>query len=208
MSDFELLSYLSGIVYAEGHIKFKSNGNRILFDYLEIEMKKKSSIESLIKACQLLDIYIKSYSRLKRRHKVFYIRDRYLVEEIMDIVHLNWKWAKLLASLNKIDLCAYAFTKIYDHIILNHIVGKFFSKQSLTDKETSILRRLINMKLMPRTESRAGILYTSSINSIGGIMELIKSLQHKDYIIKYMNYLQNNELSFLYKHCFRQYLSS
>ena len=40
MSEFELLSYLSGIIYAEGHIKLKRINGRILFDSLEIEMKK------------------------------------------------------------------------------------------------------------------------------------------------------------------------
>jgi len=208
MSDFELLSYLSSIIYAEGHIKIKRINSRILFDSLEIDMKKKSSIESLIKVCRLIGIHLKSYNRLKRKHKVYYIRDRHLIEEIMDIVHLNWKWVKLLASLNKIDLCTYALTKLYDHVILNHIVGKFFSKQPLTDKEISILRRVINIESISRTRTRASILYTSLINSVDDVMDLIKSLQHNNYIIGYMCYSQNNELSFFYKHCFRQYINN
>ncbi len=208
MSDFELLSYLSGIIYAEGHIKVKRMNGRILFDSLEIEMKKKSSIESLTKTCQLLGIHLKSYNRLKRKHKVYYIRDRHLIEEIMNIVHLNWKWVKLLTSLNKIDLCMYALTRLYDHIILNHIVGKFFSNQPLTNKEILILKRMINIKLTSRTRTRASILYISPINNIDDVVELIKDLQHKDYIIDYMCYLRHNELSFFYKYCFKKYISS
>jgi len=166
-------------------------------------MKKKSSIESLVRACQLLGIHIKSYNRLKRKHKVYYIGDRHLIEEIMDIVHLNWKWVKLLASLNKIHFCMYILTKLYDHIILNHIIGKFFSKQPLTDKEISILKRVINMEFISSTRTRSRILYTSPINSVDDLVDLIKSLQYKDYIFDYMCYLQNNELSFFYKYCLR-----
>ena len=124
----------------------------------------------------------------------------------MDIAHLNWKWVKLPASLNKIDFCTYALTKLNDHVVLNHIIGKFFSKQSLTNKEISILKKLINIKSLSRTGTRASILYTSPINSIEEVVDLIKSLQHKDYIIDYMRCLQNNELSFFYKHCFKQYV--
>ncbi len=54
-------------------------------------MKKSLPIELFIRACQLLDIYVKYYRRYKREHKVYYIRDKYLVKMIMDIEHVNWK---------------------------------------------------------------------------------------------------------------------
>ena len=208
MSDFELLSYLSGIIYAEGHIKIRRLNGRIQFDYLEIEIKKKSSIESLIKVCQSLGVQLKSYNRLKRRHKVYYIRNHHLIKETMDVVHLNWKWFKLLSSFNQIDICTYALIKLYDHVILNHIVGKLFSKQPLTNKEISILKRIINMESIPRARTRASILYNSLINSVDDIVDLLKNLQHEDYVIAYMHYLQNNELFFFYKYCFKQYVCS
>ncbi len=200
MSKFELLGYLSGLVYAEGHIKFRKKKDKILFDSLEIEMRKKSSIDSLIEVCQLLGIRLKSYNRLKRKHKVYYIRDHHLTEEIMSIVHLNWKWTKLLASLNKIDFCTYVLTKLYDHIVLNHIIGKFFSKQSLSYKETMILRKIVSTESISGIRTRASILYISSINSVDGIVDMIKSLPHRNYVAEYIHYLRDSDLSF-YKHC-------
>ena len=69
----------------------------------------------------------------------------------MDIIHVNWKWIKLLASLNKIDLCTYALVKLYDHIILNNVIGKFFTGQSLSGKEMSLLGKIVNLKFTART---------------------------------------------------------
>ena len=66
------------------------------------------------------------------------------------------------------------------------------------DKEISILKLNI-IKSLSRTGT--SILYTPPINTVEGAVDLIKSLQHKDYIIDYVRYLQNNELSFFYKHC-------
>jgi len=164
MSYHELIGFLSGIIYAEGHIKTRRKGKRILFDALEIEMKKDPSIKLLIRVCNLLNINIRFYRRLKRGHKVYYIRDQYLVEKLMDIEHINWKWIKLLASLNKVDLCTYALTKLYDHVILNDIIGKFFSGKPLSEKEISLLNKMIDLESTART--RASILGTSPINQL------------------------------------------
>ena len=88
MSYYELLSFLSGIIYAEGHIKIKRRSKNVFFDILEIELRKESTIRSLIRTCRLLGINIKFYRRLKRKSKVYYIRERYLVEKIMNIEHV------------------------------------------------------------------------------------------------------------------------
>ena len=206
MTYYELLSFLSGVIYAEGHIKIKRRGKNIFFDTLEIEIKKEQTITTFIKICQLLGINIKFYRRSKRGYKVYYIRDRYLVEKIMDIEHVNWKWIKLLASLNKVDLCTYALAKLYDHVILNNIIGKFFLGQSLLEKEILLLRKIINSNSIVGT--RATILDTSFINSVDDILTIINNLNHKDYLIDYIHYIRKYEPSFLYEYCFKSILEN
>ena len=83
MTYYELLSFLSGVIYAEGHIKIKRRGKNIFFDTLEIEDFLREKIISLFSPSEEIEynqtydqeIEIPSRSRrLRIGNEIFEIR--------------------------------------------------------------------------------------------------------------------------------------
>lgn len=122
----------------------------------------------------------------------------------MDVVHANWRWVKLLASLNKVSLCTYALVKLYDHVILNSIIGKFLSGIPLSRKEILLLKEVVDVGSKAMT--RARILSTSPIDSVDDVLTIMNKLNHEEYLANYIWYVRRYEPSFIYEYCLRSIL--
>ncbi|MCD6428856.1 MAG: hypothetical protein J7L12_04515 [Desulfurococcales archaeon] len=201
LSRLEVMNFISGIIYAEGHLKIRRTKSGIRLSVLEIELKKKLSVTKLLKAFDLINVEIKYYERKTRGHKVYYIDDRDTIEKLMDIVHLNWKWYKFLALKNETRFCEYAVIKLIDHVILNQVIGKFFLGHSLSVEEKHVLKEFIGANYVyKKIKTRAKLLDSSPLNTVDDFPRLINKLR-VDYT-KYLRYLQNNELKLISNMCF------
>jgi len=200
LSKEEIFAFITGLVYTDGHLKIRRRGNSVSLNYLEIEVSKKKTANKILNTLNALSIKFSVYRRRNRNTRAFIITDRDIISKIMDLAHINWKWVKYLALTNVIDTCNFIVARIFDHIILNLILGKLFTTYTISKEENSLLSEILGinsqeiLNLKERKMTRAYILSKSMLKNIDSLLRYL--MENKDCFNickRYLHLLSKNE---------------
>lgn len=147
LSKEEIFAFIAGLTYADGHLKIRKRGNSVGLNYLEIEVSKKKTANKILNAFNTLGMKFSVYRRRNRNARAFIITDRNIINKVMNLAHINWKWVKYLALTNVINVCNSVVAKIFDHIILNLVLGKLFTTYTISKEENSLSSRILGINL-------------------------------------------------------------
>jgi len=107
---------------------------------------------------------------------------------------------KYLALTNVINVCNFVVAKIFDHIILNLILGKLFTTYTISKEENSLSSRILGINLQKilnlkeRKITRAYILSKSMIKNIDNLLKyLIENKDCFNICKRYFHLLLKNE---------------